>query len=74
MNVTAVNPTAWTYFTVYPTGIAQPTISNLNTVSGENRPNLVTVRVGDGGKVIVYNAFGSAHVLFDVAGFYAEVT
>ncbi len=72
MNVTAVAPTAWTYLTVYPTGIPLPNISNLNTTTGHTQANLATVRVGDGGKVSVYNWDGTPHVLFDVAGYYTN--
>ena len=54
-------------------GSARPgTIPNLNYVAGQTVPNLVTVAVGDAGRVSVYNRFGTAHVVFDVVGFYAD--
>lgn len=71
MNVTAVFPTQAGYLTVYPTGIPRPTISNLNFAPGAAVANLVTMPLGDDGKVSVYNPFGSTDVLFDVAGYYA---
>ena len=37
---------------------------------GQTVPNLVTVAVGQGGTVDVYNAVGSTHVVFDIVGFY----
>ena len=39
--------------------------------AGSTVPNLVTVAVGQGGTVDVYNAVGSTHVVFDIVGFYA---
>lgn len=72
MNVTVTQPTAASFLTVWPAGLKRPVISNLNYVAGQTVPNLVTVAVGDGGRVGVYNRFGSVHVIFDVVGFYAD--
>ena len=74
MNVTVTEPTAPSYLTVWPAGEELPTVSNLNYVAGQTVPNLVTVAVGDGGRVQVFNRFGSTHVIFDVVGFYADDT
>ena len=52
--------------------VSRPTPSNLNYVPGQTVPNLVTVAVGTGGKVSVYNNAGATHVIFDVVGFYAD--
>jgi plastocyanin len=70
LNMTVVGATATSYLTVWPTGQPMPTASNLNYVAGQTVPNLVKAKVGAGGMVSVYNAFGSVHVLADVAGFY----
>jgi hypothetical protein len=59
------------YLTVWPAGGPQPDSSNLNFAVGETRANLVTVPVGAGGKVSLFNERGNAHVIFDVVGFYA---
>jgi len=72
MNVTAVAPTAAGYVTVWPAGQPRPEISNLNFPQWHTVPNLVTVAVGPGGAVNLYNPAGSTHVLFDVVGFYAD--
>ena len=72
MNVTATQPTAASFLTVWPSGLRRPVLSNLNYVAGQTVPNLVTVAVGDAGRVSVYNRFGSTHVIFDVVGFYAD--
>ncbi len=71
-NATAVDPTAATYLTVWPRGIARPVISNVNVRAGETRPNLVTVALGAGGKVSLYNNGGLTHAIFDVVGFYSD--
>ncbi|MEP6809574.1 MAG: kelch repeat-containing protein, partial [Chthoniobacterales bacterium] len=44
INVGAINPTAQTFVTVWPTGEAQPLASNLNVPIGDVRPNLVIVK------------------------------
>ncbi len=70
LNVTATGSTAGSFLTVYPTGTSRPTASNLNFPPGWTGANAVTVPVGTGGKVDIYNEAGSVHVLADVAGFY----
>jgi hypothetical protein len=74
LNATVTEPTQSSFLTIWPTGVAQPVISNLNYVAGQTVPNLVTVSVGADGKVSVYNHVGSAHVIFDVVGYYADET
>ncbi|MBW3651826.1 MAG: hypothetical protein KY458_14770 [Actinobacteria bacterium] len=72
MNATAVAPTASSYLTIYPSGVARPVASNLNVVAGgPPTPNLVIVKLGTGGKVRVYNNSGSVQVILDVAGFFS---
>jgi hypothetical protein len=68
LNVTATNPTAAGFLTLYPTGVLRPLASNLNFAAGRTVPNLVEVALGLGGKVTVYNGTGSTDVIFDVAG------
>jgi hypothetical protein len=70
MNVTAVKPTKGGYLTVYPYGAGSPVASNLNFVPGVTVPNLVSVRLGTGGRVSVRNSAGLTNVLFDVVGWY----
>jgi hypothetical protein len=69
LNVTATNTTAESYFTVWPTGSTRPGTSSLNWTAGKTVPNLVEINVGTAGMVSVYNAQGSADVIFDVVGF-----
>jgi alpha-tubulin suppressor-like RCC1 family protein len=70
LNVTAINPSAGTYLTVWPTGQPRPLASNLNVPPGDTRANLVTVKVGTGGKVSVYNDAGTTDIVADVSGWY----
>jgi len=70
LNTTATEPTSFSYLTVFPSGATMPLASNLNFGPGETTPNLVIVKVGGDGNVKVFNAQGSTHVIFDVAGWY----
>lgn len=74
MNVTATEPTAATFVTIWPSGVARPTNSNLNVVAGQSVPNLVTVAVGADSAVLAYNHAGTTHLVFDIVGFYASTT
>jgi hypothetical protein len=71
LNVTVTETTANGYLTVFPTGTTKPTASNLNFSPGMTIPNLVVVKVGDLGKVSLYQSGpGTAQVIVDVAGYY----
>ena len=56
--------------TVHPAGEAVPLASNLNVMPGEVTPNLVVVKVGVGGRVDLFNAFGTVNLIADVAGWF----
>ncbi|HYR13480.1 MAG TPA: peptidoglycan DD-metalloendopeptidase family protein, partial [Mycobacterium sp.] len=71
LNATVTNPSQASYLTVYPTGIARPTTSNMNFVGGQTLANLAVIGVGSGGRVSVFNAAGAADVILDVAGWVA---
>ncbi|GAA0679944.1 hypothetical protein GCM10010193_37020 [Kitasatospora atroaurantiaca] len=70
LNVTVTKPSAGGYLSVYPWGGGRPATSNLNFTAGQTIPNLVTVPVGTDGKVALFNAFGTADVIADLAGYY----
>ena len=74
LNVTTTGATEASYLTVYPSGVARPTASSLNYVAGWTGANSVTVAVGTGGKVDIYNNAGSVEVIADVLGYYAADT
>jgi uncharacterized protein (DUF1501 family) len=71
-NVTAVDATSPSYFTVYPGSTARPGTSNLNSGPGRPVPNLVVMGVGTDGCIEVYNALGQAHCLVDVFGYFVS--
>jgi hypothetical protein len=70
VNATVTGPTAAGFVTVWPTGDARPEISSLNFVSGLTVPNLVTVALGNGGKISLFNSAGTTDALLDIAGYY----
>ena len=74
LNVTAIDPTATAYVTVWPGDQSQPTVSNINTVAGTTVPNLVVVRLpvtgSATGSINLYNAAGDTHLVVDVLGYY----
>jgi hypothetical protein len=74
LNVTGVDQTAAGFFTVYPTGGAAPTASNLNWVAGQTIPNLVSVGLSSGGDVTIFNGLGSADAVVDLEGYFAPPT
>ncbi|MEJ6739955.1 MAG: S8 family serine peptidase, partial [Actinomycetota bacterium] len=74
LNVTVVAPTASNYLTVYPSGAAQPTASNLNFTAGQTIANMVIAKVGNDGKIAIFNNAGSTQVLVDVVGWFPSVS
>jgi hypothetical protein len=70
LNVTAVNPTAQGYVTVWPTGSERPLASNLKFTPDKTVPNLVITKVGAGAKVSLFNSAGATHLLADVSAYY----
>ena len=71
LNVTATGAATAGWLTVYASGGAKPTASNLNFVAGQTVPNLVIAPVGTDGKVAVNNGGnGSVHVIADVSGYF----
>jgi hypothetical protein len=74
LNLTGVSASARTDLRAYPTPVTSrplPLVSNLNLDPGSTRANLVTVAIGNLGRVRLRNGGGSAHVLADLAGWYA---
>lgn len=76
LNVTGVAPGSGTNVRVYPTpapyqGDEPPLVSNLNLAPGRDQPNLVTVRVGEGGRVRFYVQSADVALVADLAGYYS---
>jgi hypothetical protein len=74
LNVTVVAPTAANYLTVYPSGTALPTASNLNFAAGQTIANMVIAKVGADGKVAIFNNAGSTQVLVDIVGYFPLIS
>lgn len=72
LNVTVANPTGNSYLSLYPTGVRRPVASSLDFPKGWTGANSVTVAVGAGGKVDIYNLTGNTPTIVDVLGFYAS--
>ena len=73
LNVTATATSTNTFVRVYPTPAAPgplPTVSSLNVAKGKTAANLVTVAVGNQGRVRFQNAAGTAQLIADIAGYY----
>ena len=72
LNVTATQTNAVSYLSIWPKGESQPVVSSLNWDAGWTVPNSVTVKVGDGGMVDIYNNLGTVNVIVDVVGYYKD--
>jgi len=69
LNITAINPSATGYLTVWPAGEAQPNASNLNFIPGQVVPNMVLVPLGANGQVSLWSS-ANVDVLVDVLGWF----
>lgn len=67
LNVTATDPQAAGFLTLYPCGEAVPLASNVNYVQGQTVPNLAITKVGAGSAVCVY-AYAATDVVVDLFG------
>jgi hypothetical protein len=74
LNVTAVNPGAPGFFTVFPQGSSQPLASNLDYTAGQATSNRVIVPLSIGGpnagEISVFSS-ARADVVVDVSGYYS---
>ena len=64
--------TSPSFLTVYPAGVTMPTVSNVNFTAGEAVANRVTIGIGTGGQIEVYNHTGTVNVDIDVDGYYVS--
>jgi hypothetical protein len=70
LNVTATNPEAPGFITVWPCGVTRPLSSSLNLAAGETASNAVVVGLGTNGKVCIFTQ-GGADLIADLNGFFA---
>ncbi|HEY3609553.1 MAG TPA: S53 family peptidase, partial [Pseudonocardiaceae bacterium] len=71
LNVTVTGPTANSFVTVYPSGVARPPSSNLNFTAGETIPNAVVTPV-NGDSIDFFNLTGNLALVVDVSGYFAS--
>jgi hypothetical protein len=72
LDVTGIAPTATSYVTAWPTGADRPVASNLNVTAGTVVANQVIAKLGDGGRVSIYNANGRTDLVVDVTGWFDD--
>jgi hypothetical protein len=71
LNLTVTGPTSGGYVTAYPTSGTKPLVSTINFPRGWTGANSVTVPLGTGGKVSLFNCCGNVSLIADVVGWYA---
>ncbi|MBL8211596.1 MAG: hypothetical protein JNK87_12825 [Bryobacterales bacterium] len=71
LNVTVVPAGPLQFLTVWPTGMARPNVSTLNSFQGQIVANAAIVAAGTGGAISLY-ASGTTHVIIDINGYYVE--
>jgi hypothetical protein len=69
LNVTAVNPTASGFLSVWPCGGSEPSTSNLNFASGQTVANSTIVGVGSAGTVC-FRATVATDIVVDVSAWF----
>ena len=74
LNVTTTAATGDSAFTVWPTGEARPNVSNVIVPVARAVPNLTIVKVGQGGRVNVFNDQATAQCIVDVVGWFGPAT
>jgi Spherulation-specific family 4 len=69
LNLTAVDPSGAGFATVFPCGVAEPSVSNINYTAGQTIANLVTVPLAADGTACITTS-APVHLLADIAGWY----
>lgn len=70
LNVTVVPTGSLAYLTLWPTGLARPLVSTLNSFPGRVVANAALVPAGAGGAVSVF-VTNDTHVVLDINGYFA---
>ncbi|MEV7328022.1 hypothetical protein [Micromonospora sp. NPDC093244] len=73
VDVTAINPTANTFLTIYP-DLTTASASAMNASIGEVMTNSAVVKPGTNGKLAVHNAGGNVHIRVDLVGYFTTAT
>jgi len=72
--VTGLAPSANSGIFAFPAGATRPANANFNLYSGVSASSTLTVGVGTGGKVSIYNSGGTVNVTASVAGYFTTAT
>jgi hypothetical protein len=73
INITIdVDATMKSFMTVWPTGEPRPLASANNAEPGLVATNSALIKVGQLGKISVYNLRGAVNVIIDVTGYFVE--
>lgn len=70
LNMTVVPPGPLSFLTTWPTGVAQPVVSTLNSFNGQVVANAALVPAGTAGAINVYVS-NTTDVIIDINGFFA---
>jgi hypothetical protein len=70
INVAAIAPASDGFMTVFPTGAAQPTSSDLNFLGGKVIANAIVAPAGAGGAISIFVNV-STNMILDINGYYA---
>jgi hypothetical protein len=68
-NITVTGTTGPGYLTAWPAGVARPTSSNVNFVTGQTVPNMAIVKVGSNKSISLFNSSGPMDVVVDIQGY-----
>lgn len=66
--MTATNPTAGSFLTLFPTGTTRPSASTIDFGRRQTIANGTTLT---GGKISIYNAAGNTDIIIDLAGYFS---
>ncbi|MCU1367833.1 MAG: hypothetical protein JWL72_3909 [Ilumatobacteraceae bacterium] len=70
LNITIDNDsTLQSFLTVWPTGETQPVASSNNALPGLVASNSMLAKIGQGGKISIYNQAGSINLVVDLVGY-----
>jgi hypothetical protein len=70
INIGAILPAADGFLTAYPTGGAQPTVSNVNFLANEVIANAAVIGAGTSGSISIFVNV-TTHMIIDINGYYA---
>jgi len=74
LNLTGTNATLNTFITATPTGSPRSTTSVLNVSPNVDIANTITVALGTGGQIDLYNNAGNVNLVADVTGYLLPAT